>query len=154
QLTDRFVPILREGNERPTFLKSKLFVDFRSDADFSTAMSSLVSALQGFAPAKRPTKTGEQMSATTHTDAAPRERAPVVVASLPTPPNASEYFGPVEIENASDFDAFNVDVGDISNGSQLARFSRIPRLRPRDRVEVMPVIDRADETRRGYPDLY
>lgn len=57
QLTERFVPALRSGDNRPAFLKSKLYVDFRADARFQSAVEELAKALRGLAPARRPAKT-------------------------------------------------------------------------------------------------
>jgi len=56
QLTDRFVPVLREGAEVPPFLRTKVYVDFRDDARFEVALAELRSALLGLAPVRRPRK--------------------------------------------------------------------------------------------------
>jgi hypothetical protein len=56
QLTDRFVPVLREGTEIPPFLRTKVFVDFRDDERFDLALAELRSALLGLAPVRRPRK--------------------------------------------------------------------------------------------------
>jgi hypothetical protein len=56
QLSERFVPALRSGDDRPMFLKSKLYVDFRTDARFQSAVKELAKALRGLAPARRPAK--------------------------------------------------------------------------------------------------
>jgi hypothetical protein len=58
QLSERFVPVLRSGDDRPGFLKSKLYVDFRADARFESAVTELAKALRGLAPARRPAKIG------------------------------------------------------------------------------------------------
>lgn len=56
QLTDRFVPVLREGIEIPPFLRTKLYVDFRDDDRFESALAELRSALLRLAPLRRPSK--------------------------------------------------------------------------------------------------
>jgi hypothetical protein len=56
QLTDRFVPVLRNGTELPPFLRTKVFVDFRDDERFSSALAELRSALLRLAPVRRPRK--------------------------------------------------------------------------------------------------
>ena len=56
QLTDRFVPVLREGAEIPPFLRTKVFVDFRDDERFDLALAELRSALLRLAPVRRPGK--------------------------------------------------------------------------------------------------
>lgn len=161
QLADRFVPALRSGDDRPLFLKSKVFVDFRDDARFAQAVRELTDALHGLAPVRRPNK---KEGGTTDAGGTPQvnasrevpariDEAPVVVASVDVPKGSGEYFGPIHVENVSERDAFNVDVGDISNGSQIVRFSRIPRLKPHDKATLVPAIDRAD-TKSGMPDLY
>src|SRR5580765_6707460 len=45
-LADRFVPVLRDGLKVPAYLMSKLYVDFREDRKFETALAELVSALR------------------------------------------------------------------------------------------------------------
>lgn len=56
QLAGRYVPVLREGVDAPPFLRSKLYVDFRDDDRFMSALAQLRSALLGRAPLSRPTK--------------------------------------------------------------------------------------------------
>jgi hypothetical protein len=56
QLADRYIPVLRAGMQQPTFLRSKLYVDFRDDSRFDLALNDLRSALLRLAPAERPTK--------------------------------------------------------------------------------------------------
>lgn len=158
QLSGRVVPSLRLGDDRPDFLRSKVFVDFREDAEFDRSFDDLVASLRGLTPAARPPKGSAVPPYATGkgpTESAVDSEAPVVIASLPVAAaNANEYFGPIELENIGKRDAFNVDIAEVSNKSQLARFSRIPRLRPGEKVEVTPVIEGADHTRNGYADLY
>ena len=161
QLSGRFVPALREGDERPPFLKSKVYVDFRDDSTFAMRMRELARALRGLAPVQRPNKVTAsevaEQSPPTHSgrvDSALLTDAPLVIPSLAAEAEPREYFEPIHLDNVSDRDAFNVDIGDISNGSQVARFSRVPRLKPRAQVEVIPEIERAESTRNGVPDLY
>jgi hypothetical protein len=155
QLSGRVIPVLRAGDDVPAFLKSKLYVDFRSDDEFETALTELVSALLGLAPAQRPQKGSDPaVSATRGSPQVVEGPGPVIIATLPVPPHVSEYFGPIVFENVGERDAFNIDIADMSNRSQLARFGRIPRMRPGEKIELAPVIDRAQQTRNGMPDLY
>lgn len=55
-LQDTFVPILRLGTNRPTFLRSKLYVDFRSDEGFNTSVRELADALLRKPRVARPAK--------------------------------------------------------------------------------------------------
>jgi len=56
QLADRFVPALRIGDECPAFLRSKIYVDFRREVEFTTALRELHAALLQLTPARRPRK--------------------------------------------------------------------------------------------------
>lgn len=56
QLSARVVPVLRSGNDRPPFLRSKLFVDFRTDARYDVSFAELRHALLGSPMARRPLK--------------------------------------------------------------------------------------------------
>jgi hypothetical protein len=162
QLSARVVPALRLGDTLPDFLRSKVFVDFRDDEAYVPAFAELVSALHGLSPAARPEKgsntaTEESVGQVTHMAHRPPPLdvpAPVVVACLPMQRETTAYFGPIELENVGDRDAFNIDVADVSNRAQLARFSRVARLRPGEKANLVPVIDGAEETRNGMPDLY
>ena len=159
QLSARVIPALRLGDDLPDFLRSKLFVDFRVDSMFEEAFNDLTAALRGLTPAARPRKGTpvEQLIApVTPTNATPADKAnPIVIASLPAAAmESTEYFGPIEVENIGERDAFNVDVADVSNRSQLAHFTRIPRLRPGEKLDVTPVIAGASQTRNGFADLY
>jgi hypothetical protein len=55
-LTDRFVPVLREGVELPPFLRTKIYVDFRDDGHFESALNELTAALRGKTTLLRPSK--------------------------------------------------------------------------------------------------
>jgi hypothetical protein len=159
QLSGRVVPALRVGDELPDFLKSKVFVDFRDDSAFETSLDDLTAALCGVTPAARPTKGARVAPPSDHATqvnaVTTNNPKPTVVAFLPRDATeASEYFGPIEIENIGDRDALNIHIADVSNGSQLAHFDPIPRLRPGERIEVTPVIDGAEHTRSGFADLY
>lgn len=159
QLSARVVPALRSGDDLPAFLKSKLYVDFRDDDLFDGRLRDLVAALLGVAPVQRPPKT-EGLVAPSFVTAATvtqpqiiRGAAPAVMAAISPPSDKTEFFGPVELENVGDCDAFNIDIGDLSNRSQIARFGRVPWLRPREKVAVKPTIDGVP-TRNDMPDLY
>jgi hypothetical protein len=157
QLSARVVPVLRAGDELPDFLKSKAYVDLRNDEHFAAGFRELVAALQGLSPVPRPAKQAVASENMTSRNAAMMTLdlpGPVVIASLPEPVRDREYYGPIEFENVGERDAFNVDVADISNRSRLARFSRIARLRPGEKVALAPVIEGAEKTRNGVPDLY
>jgi chromosomal replication initiator protein len=56
QLSDRIVPVVRSGSERPAFLRSKLFVDCRNDERYDLSIAELRRALLGSAMATRPSK--------------------------------------------------------------------------------------------------
>ena len=56
QLSDRFVPVLRAGSERPAFLRSKVYVDLRAADAFMEGIEELRAALLGLTPAERPAK--------------------------------------------------------------------------------------------------
>ncbi|HWS73183.1 MAG TPA: toll/interleukin-1 receptor domain-containing protein [Thermoanaerobaculia bacterium] len=159
QLSGRVVPALRMGDDVPDFLRSKVFADFRDDSAFDAAFADLTAALKGVTPVARPAKGAQITPLTTSVTHLNEPRAsspkPVVIASLPpTAEGALEHFGPIQVENVGERDAFNVDIADVSNRSQLARFDRIIHLRPGDKVDVAPVIQNVDETRNGFADLY
>jgi len=56
QVSDRFVPALRQGADRPAFLRSKVYIDFRNDNEFDAAVDELAKALRGVPRAARPVK--------------------------------------------------------------------------------------------------
>jgi hypothetical protein len=55
-LQDTFVPVLRAGAERPSFLLTKLYVDFRSDKHFDISVRELSEALMRRPRVVRPPK--------------------------------------------------------------------------------------------------
>jgi hypothetical protein len=56
QLTDKFIPVLREGSEILAFVGSKTFIDFRVDAGFETAFVKLLRAIRRQPSRERPPK--------------------------------------------------------------------------------------------------
>jgi|ERR1051325_5060489 chromosomal replication initiator protein len=56
QLGDRCVPVLKTGDARPAFLRSKIYVDFRPPVTFDDALRTLRQALLRVTPAARPSK--------------------------------------------------------------------------------------------------
>jgi chromosomal replication initiator protein DnaA len=56
QLSDRCVPILREGTDRPSFLRSKIYVDFRAPITFYEELRRLREALLRITPSVRPSR--------------------------------------------------------------------------------------------------
>lgn len=50
------IPILREGNSSPNYLKEKFYVDFRNDGMFEKSISFLLNHIKGDSKAKRPKK--------------------------------------------------------------------------------------------------
>jgi hypothetical protein len=55
---DRFIPVLREGNECPIFVRSKLYIDFRDEDSFERAFNDLLAAIRRLPPVPRPQKLG------------------------------------------------------------------------------------------------
>lgn len=160
QLSARIIPVLRAGDEVPSFLKSKLRLDFRNDDTFAAALLELTDALTGRTPAKRPAKgkapkqpDGGQLPIISAPSIV-SESGPAVVATIPGKPPTQEYYGPIELENVGSRDAFNVQVADVSNRSRLAMFSRVARLAPGQKIAIAPIIREAESTRSGFPDLY
>jgi hypothetical protein len=159
QLADRFVPVLRQGDDRPSFLKSKAFIDFRDDSAFDASLAALRDALLRLPPVERPAKKTEgdynsRPADGEHPDTSiVHPKRPLIVPSLSGSIGFMDYYGPVDIENIGDTDAFNIQISDISNGSKVARFSPITRLRPGERFPAVPVIEGV-ETRGGFPNLY
>jgi hypothetical protein len=56
QLIDKFIPVVRDGRERPLFLRSKTYVDFNEPRPFNIALQELFAALRQEPAAKRPPK--------------------------------------------------------------------------------------------------
>jgi hypothetical protein len=77
---DKFIPTMREGSAVPSFLGSKLYVDFRDPKEYETALGRLLAAIRRQPTATRPPKRG--MPATTgapiytHEPPAPRRLLP------------------------------------------------------------------------------
>jgi len=55
---DKFIPALREGDAVPSFLQTKLRVDFRDPKNYEIELSKLLAAIRRQAPVKRPPKRG------------------------------------------------------------------------------------------------
>jgi TIR domain len=55
---DKFIPALREGDGVPSFLQTKLRVDFRDPTNYEVELSRLLEAIRRQAPANRPSKRG------------------------------------------------------------------------------------------------
>lgn len=53
---DTFIPVMREGKDRPLYLKGKLYADFRDDSFFDRQVDELLSAIRGSSVVNRPTK--------------------------------------------------------------------------------------------------
>jgi len=53
---DRFIPVLREGKERPIFIRSKLYIDFRDENSFERSFNDLLAAIRRLPPVPRPQK--------------------------------------------------------------------------------------------------
>jgi hypothetical protein len=53
---DRFIPVIRQGNDRPLYLKGKLYVDFRDDDSFDQRVKDLLAAIRGVPSVLRPVK--------------------------------------------------------------------------------------------------
>jgi TIR domain len=161
QLADRFVPVLRSGDERPAFLMSKQYIDFREESQFEESLEQLKMALLRLAPVPRPAKRSSSIEAPEPADIGvqpqiqrPSAKRPLIVPSLVGSIEGMEYYGPIELENIGETDAFNVQLEDVSNGSSAARFAIVARLRPGEKVNARPVIDGARETRNGFANLY
>jgi hypothetical protein len=82
-----------------------------------------------------------------------RTARPEVVPFLELPPGATAFWGAIIVENIGDMDAFNVEIGDVSNGRSVARFGTIDRLKAGSKQERVPVIAGAP-TKSGVPDLF
>lgn len=54
--SSNIIPILREGNTSPNYLKEKFYVDFRKDEMFEKSISYLLDHIKGFSKAERPKK--------------------------------------------------------------------------------------------------
>jgi hypothetical protein len=78
---------------------------------------------------------------------------PEVIPFLDVPPRATAYGGPLMIENSGSVDAFNIEIGNISNGRSIATFSAIDRLKPGAKEGRTPFIS-GSPTSNGSPDLY
>lgn len=148
QLADRFVPVLRSGDERPTFLKSKVFVDFRRDSEFEGAFRKLVAALQRTPAAVRPAKLSAAKVLGQRVEAAPiepvRERPAVASDSRPLVVIKCDVDGsrnPMAVpavENIGRAAATNIKIEDIRvNGARGAgTFGEIDILRPGELRDV------------------
>lgn len=73
QLQDRFIPVLRVGSRLPSFLLSKLYVDFREDDRFATAVDELRNALLRRPQVARPKKIADTSNDDEHKSGAPAE---------------------------------------------------------------------------------
>jgi hypothetical protein len=56
QLAPKFIPVLRSGDTVPSFISSKVRIDFRDDSRFEQRVGELLSAIRGAAPRQRPPK--------------------------------------------------------------------------------------------------
>jgi hypothetical protein len=151
QLADRVVPVLRLGNNRPAFLESKVFIDFRDDARFEKACSELIAALNRAPAAERPAKTtvgraarptqGHRASPASAPADGPR---PLVVLRCDANGERNPLALP-SVENIGDAPAANVKIEDIKvTGARGAgTFREIDILRPGEVREA--VFDAPDE---------
>jgi hypothetical protein len=148
QLADRFVPALRSGDNRPSFLKSKVFVDFRRSTDFEASFDKLVAALHRIPTAARPAKVSVGEAPARHSESAAdevrRERGlvsshsrPLVVIKCDADGSKSPTTVPA-VENIGRVAATNIRIEDICvNGARgTGTFGEIDILRPGESRDV------------------
>lgn len=81
QLADRVVPLLRAGTQRPSFLQSKVYVDFANESRLAAAIEELRAALLQLPRAIRPGKKAP-LAASPRSDVTAPPRQPVPQADL------------------------------------------------------------------------
>jgi len=154
QLADRFVPALRAGENRPNFLKSKVYVDFRNDRTFDLALSELIAALRRIPLARRPDKQAIMESGGRNSDTNTSEELilnarldldrPVVIIKCDIDGERTPSGLPA-VENVGRRPATNVTIEDIhvAGNHGTGTFEPINILRPGETQQV--VFDAPDE---------
>jgi outer membrane lipoprotein-sorting protein len=56
QLTDKFIPVLRQGSELPTFIGAKAYIDFREGENYEQSLDALLKAIRRQTRRPRPAK--------------------------------------------------------------------------------------------------
>jgi peroxiredoxin family protein len=144
QLTDKFIPALREGAALPTFIGSKTYVDFRDDKAYEQAFADLLRAIRRQPGRQRPAKLDRSITPSVSAAPVPEHDAPPAAEVLTRASGAARTVraAPSDREVAATHGAWEKIVRAVGIGqSRLANGREVPVFFMMNEADAIAVIE-------------